>query len=446
MRCRVLFWIVAVLLFGEGVPPVGTGFAESTPWMRVPDERFGQGWGLLDLENLYDFGRWEETNSLTGDWGGLRHQLYDAGIAIMGSYENQIAANPATGRVRTVRDADTLSAAAFFDLDRLAGLTDTFFLVSMAEREGKSTSADIPNLFPVQQVYGGETIRLDHLAIEKGFLEGRFDVVAGRINALDDFAVSNFYCYSQNGGICGSPLSLETNASLSNYPFASWGIRGRYDLEPDLYSMTGVYNTWENFASNKYHGVDFSIRHDSGVAVMQEFGYRPISLRQAGYPGFIKLGGLYDSEPRHPFPDGGEIAGNWMVYALAQQRIFRRACDGFSQGLTGFLTFTYSPPATNATEYFADGGLVYRGLVPSRKDDALGAFAVFGESSPDYRDAQRAVHESVQTYEMVLELNYRVQVSSWSAIQPDLQYIVRPDGTGRTGNALVLALYTTIRF
>jgi len=441
MRCRVVLGIIAVLFLGEGL-----GFAERTPWMRVPDEEFGQGWGLFDLENLYDTGRWAEANSLSGDWGGLRHRLYDAGIAIVGSYENQIAANPATGEMRTVRDAGTASVAAFFDLERLAGLRDTLFLASMVEREGRSTSDAIPNLFPVQQIYGGETIRLDHLAVEKSFLAGKLDVVAGRINALDDFAVSNFYCYSQNGGICGSLFSLETNASLSNYPFASWGIRERYDLTPDLYSMTGVYNTREGFARNEYHGVDFSIRDDSGVAVMQEFGYRPTSLRQAGYPGFIKLGGFYDSEPRHPFPDGEAITGNWTIYSVAQQRLFRRACDGYSQGLTGFLALTYSPPASNAIEYFADGGLIYRGLMPSRKDDALGAFAVFGEFSPNYRDAQRAVRESVQTYELVLELNYRIQITSWSAIQPDVQYIIRPDGTGATGNALVLAFYTIVRF
>ncbi len=179
---------------------------------------------------------------------------------------------------------------------------------------------------------------------------------------------------------------------------------------------------------------------------MQEFGYRPTSLRQAGYPGFIKLGGFYDSEPRHPFPDGEAITGNWTIYSVAQQRLFRRACDGYSQGLTGFLALTYSPPASNAIEYFADGGLIYRGLMPSRKDDALGAFAVFGEFSPHYRDAQRAVRESVQTYELVLELNYRIQITSWSAIQPDVQYVIRPDGTGATGNALVLAFYTIVRF
>ena len=44
--------------------------------------------------------------------------------------------------------------------------------------------------------------------------------------------------------------------------------------------MTGAYNTYGDFRSNKFHGVDFSIRHNSGVALMEELGYSPEPLRQ----------------------------------------------------------------------------------------------------------------------------------------------------------------------
>lgn len=145
------------------------------------------------------------------------------------------------------------------------------------------------------------------------------------MNALDDFATSSYFCYSQNIGICGNPFSLQTNSSLSNYPLASWGVRGRYDVTSDLYSMTGVYNTYEHFGDNKYHGADFSIRHNSGVAVMQEIGYRPKKRRAAGYPGLLKIGGFYDSEPRPAFADdrlrtNPMLSTNWTIYAIALNR------------------------------------------------------------------------------------------------------------------------------
>jgi porin len=379
---------------------------------------------------------------MTGGWGGIRSDLYDAGIALMGFYQSELDTNPVGGNLHKVRYVHDLSFAGFFDLERLFRLKNTFLLVSMAQRTGSSLSSDIPNFFVVQQLFGGQTIRMDHLALETSFFENRLDLVAGRLNALDDFATSSYFCYSQNIGICGNPFSLESNSNLSNYPLSSWGARARYDITRDFYSMTGAYNTYEHFADNKYHGVDFSIRHNSGVAIVQEFGYRPVQRRLAGYPGFLKLGGFYDSEPRPAFAGGPRINSNWTIYGIAQQRLYRRAIDGLQQGLTGFVSLTYSPPSKNTLEYFADAGLVYRGLLPKRPDDTLGAFGILGEFSSDLRDVQRAEHDEVQTQEWVLELNYRVQLSLWFYLEPDLQYVIRPNGTRNVGNTLVLAVET----
>jgi porin len=420
--------------------------AEQTPWMHIPENSFDQGWGLLDLDRLWDAGQWQEQRALTGSWGGTREQLYQAGIAVLGSYEGEFATNPVGGEVHKARYCDTLGVALFLDLERLFNFKDTFFLASAAQRLGHSLSADIPNFFTTQQLYGGETIRLVHLAVEKGFLQNRLDIVAGRINALDDFATSSYFCYSQNIGICGNPFSLQTNSSLSNYPLASWGLRGRYDVTPDLYSMTGVYNTYEHFGDNKYHGVDLSIRHNSGVAVIEEIAYRPKKRREAGYPGFLKIGGFYDSEPRPAFADdrlrtNPTISNNWTIYAIAQQKLYHLAGAELRQGLTGFLTLTYSPPASNTIQYFANAGLVYVGLVPHRENDAIGAFGLVGEFSNDLRASQREAHvDAVQTQEAVLELNYRYEVTAFSYVQPDIQYVIRPDGTGTVSNALVLGI------
>ena len=44
----------------------------------------------------------------------------------------------------------------------------------------------------------------------------------------------------------------------------------------------------------------------------------------------------------------------------------------------------------------------------------------------------------IQKYEVALELTYIVQATRWLQVQPDLQYIVSPGGTGKIPNALVL--------
>ncbi len=432
--------IVVLTIAGILLTTVARVNADETPWMHPPEQRFDYGWGILSLEGLYDSASLEGQESLTGSWGGLRERLYRAGIAILGSYESEVAGNPSGGDVHKVRYTQNVGVGVFLDLEQLFHLKGAYFLVSAAESPGSSLSGDIPNFFDVQQLYVGQTIRLVNLAVEQNLLDDKLSIVGGRLNALDDFAESSFYCYSQNGGICGNPSSLESNSSLSDYPFASWGLRARYDITSEFYSMTGAYNTYVNFEDNKYHGVDFSIRRNSGVAVMQEFGYRPSWESQEGYPGFFKLGGFYDSEPRLRFESDTMRSGTWMIYGSAQQHLYRRSSDGLHQGLTGFLSLTYAPPAMNTIQYLADAGLVYVGLIPGRPEDVAGVLGVFGDFSSDLRSAQRAAGEHTQTHEAVIEGNYKYLLFPWIYVQPDMQFVFRPEGTGKISDALVFAL------
>ena len=237
-------------------------------------------WGVLDPKILFQPGSWTQLNGATGNWNEMRGDLSRAGISFHGSYESESAGNPVGGEVHKFRYTHNIALGIATDLDRLFGLSDTYFDVGMSERTGNSLSNDIPNSFAVQQLFGHQTIRLTLLAVEHLFLHKKLDVVAGRINALDDFATSPLYCFAQNLGFCGNPLSIPVNANVPSYPGAAWGIRGRYEISPEFYSMTGAYNTYGDFRSNKFHGVDFSLRHNSGVAIMQEFAYSPKQTRE----------------------------------------------------------------------------------------------------------------------------------------------------------------------
>jgi porin len=102
--------------------------------------------------------------------------------------------------------------------------------------------------------------------------------------------------------------------------------------------------------------------------------------------------------------------------------------------------------------FFFTAGVAARGLCDSRPADWLGLGAVYGHFSNDLQDAQR--HEQrlnprvgVQDYEMAIELFYRFYFHRHAVFfQPDLQYIVRPGGTGKFENAVVLGFHMGINF
>ena len=96
-------------------------------------------------------------------------------------------------------------------------------------------------------------------------------------------------------------------------------------------------------------------------------------------------------------------------------------------------------------------GLVYEGLIPGRETDKATFGLVYGSFSHDLQDHQRDEQivkgpsaPGVQHYELVLELNYNIELTKWLHIQPDIQYVINPGGTGDIPDALVLGFQLSV--
>ena len=215
--------------------------------MHATQRDWASEWGVLDPMILFTPGSWAQLQGATGNWDGVRTDLSDAGVSVFGSYESESAGNPVGGAVHKFRYTHNIALGIALDLHRLLGLDNTYFLASASERTGNSLSNDIPNTLQVQQIYGHQTIRLVDLALEHLFFNQKLDVVGGRINALDDFATSPYYCFAQNLGFCGNPLSISTNAYILAIRVQLGELERAIRLTPEFYTMTGAYNTYRRF-------------------------------------------------------------------------------------------------------------------------------------------------------------------------------------------------------
>jgi porin len=273
--------------------------------MHAPE--YEGGWGLLDPSTWSDPNELEQQTALTGDWGGLRHTLHDDGIGFTGLYMMESAGNPTGGDLHKLRYTHDLGLAIYLDLHKLLGLKHTYFLVSASQRVGNNLSGDIPNFFQVQQEYGHPTMRLDNLAIEEQLLDGRLDIVAGRIKTTDDFAYSSVSCYSLNLGLCDFRMGMPYNASiLSHHARVLFDDRHVQHLcgFPESSGMAQI-------------SVSDTIQGSRAFPGIWLLAY----LRIRDYPGTFKIGGFYDSEPLRQFVSN-QITGTWMVYGLAEQRLY----------------------------------------------------------------------------------------------------------------------------
>ena len=98
----------------------------------------------------------------TGDWSGLRNTLYDYGIEITGGYTTEPAGNPVGGIEHGFTYLHNFGFVVLFDLQKIAGISDTTFLVTISQRSGRGLTQDpIGNAISVQQIFGGgQTYRL----------------------------------------------------------------------------------------------------------------------------------------------------------------------------------------------------------------------------------------------------------------------------------------------
>lgn len=425
---------------------------------------------------------WWDGETLSGDWWGVRNYMDDSGVELSASYTNNIAGNPVGGKSKGFTYTDNVSFGLQLNFEELIGWKGLTFDVSGLNRAGSSLSQDnIGNQFTVQQVYGGQTAMFYALLFEQRLLDDKISIKAGRFATGDDFASSPLYWLYMNNGIDGNPQALPVNTQFSAYPWAVWAARLRVEPTSDTYAMFGAYQVSNRVFNRDYHGLDWSIRSGDGVLLISQIGwtpeffkrpvektapsdgktalatkarsegknFKPVSpeTEMKGLPGHYWFGAYYSP---WTFQDigkaGNTVTNSYGFYWHADQMIWQES-PGSDQGLTLWSSFVLSPQQNIAKLPFqANAGVVYKGLIPSRDEDYTVFGFVYGKFSSDYAGAVSDAGGGYPEYEIVLEWAYRVNFTKFAYVQPDLQWVVNPGGTGNIPNALVLGAQMGVTF
>jgi porin len=112
------------------------------------------------------------------------------------------------------------------------------------------------------------------------------------------------------------------------------------------------------------------------------------------------------------------------------------------KGLGIFTHIGFAPRSSSLMNFYIDGGLNYKGLIPTRDNDVLGVAFAYGHLNNNPGDNEES---SFPGYEMVFETTYQIELTPWLTFQPDFQYVIHPSGTD-IANALVLGAQATVSF
>jgi len=192
----------------------------------------------------------QQFQSLADDWSRFKTYLRERGIDVQFGYVNELASN-ATGGVRSsAAYADQYTLGATIDLDRVAGIRDTVFQVTVTEHTGRNLSDDVGlgTLQQMQEVFGrGQTARLTQFWLDRKF-SGGIDWKLGRMTFGEDFA--SFSCDFQNLTFCGSDPGNLVGNYIFNWPISQWGTRLKINVDGFGYFQIGAYDV-----NPKYLGV-----------------------------------------------------------------------------------------------------------------------------------------------------------------------------------------------
>ncbi len=450
INVRPAFWACLYIAFLAGVFRAPVGRAADT----------GQGPERFRGVEPQPFQLTLPRGHLLGDWYGFRTWLEEHGITPTVTFDTDALGNPTGGIQHGFTTANNLGLDLHYNLEKLGGPKDGSFQISMSERFGSSLSAeDIGNVFTVQQLFGGETFHLVNVAYQQELLDERLEFRLGRIAAGDDFLVSPYNCAFVQNGFCGNPVGIFFNSpGMTGYPNATWGIRVKVKPTERTYVMGGVYNGDPAIRANKYHGANWSM--DGPVFAIGEAAYQANGLPgDQGLIGNYKVGFWYDNSQYTDFDTVGpgqspsQTRGNWGLYAMFDQVLVGFGDRDSDRGFGVAGSFLVSPKQSiSQMPYFFNAGVVARGIFASRPADVAAIGVVYGYFSNDLQDSQQRQQLlnpalGVQTYEMALEFTYKFNFLERAVyFQPDLQYIIRPGGTGQISNALVLGFQAGVNF
>jgi porin len=371
----------------------------------------------------------------TGDWWGLRQRLARAGITIDARLVLEGFKN-FHGGLKTNRfvGASTFDLSLTLDTQKLAGWEGGKLYGDLEDHAGQNPSTDlVGDLQIFDKLNSKPYLQVFELWYQQKLFDSKLRIKIGKVDANTEFSVVENGLEFLNSSSQVSP----TMFLLPTTPAPMPSVNVFVAPHETYYVGFGAYysNRSEGFG-NLVGSPQDSQPSDHGAFLIGEAG-----LRWQQAPVFAGGGNLKFGVWRHTGTftrfDGSQQRGTYGYYTILNQTLWRP--PGEPEGGRGariFLEYGRTQRTIYTIDWHIGGGVAWRGLLSSRSHDIAGIGAQYAHIS---RQAGLP-----QPYELAMEAFYRLQITGWAALMPDLQYIIHPGG--QYPNALVGTLRLIVDF
>ncbi len=403
-------------------------------------------------------------STLSGDWGGLRQEWQERGLAVDLGYRWDMLRVASGGTRRGGRPISHFDLKLKADFETLSGWNGAVAYANLIYDGGGKTNRDfLGSQLGVSNVeVPVSTARLFHAWFEQSFADGKWALLAGLYPIDSEFqTVDSAGVFVQPPYGAAPDLALTRGPSIFNNP--AFGLRAKWQSDDrTLYAMGAVL---DGIPGDPQRPRGTHVRFDKGDGAMQiaEIGYKPLERGHVFEPPSPEKGVTPEPEVKaHDLFEGYEkyALGVWRYtapaadlvdvdaagnperrrssgwYALAERALWR-----WSGGnLNGFVRVGATDGDSTAIERFHNVGISVRGPLPGREEDVFGVAHTRGAVGAKFRAAQAASGVETADAESATEITYRFQARKWLAVQPVVQRFRHPGAAAAVRDATVVGV------
>ncbi len=412
------------------------------------------------------------------DWDQARTRLADYGIGFGLQEQTEVWGNLAGGIKQGAAYDGVTSADLCIDLDKAVHWRGAKIYSFGFQIWGSGpTSNNVGALQFISSIEAVPSTKLYDLWFQQDLFDGKVSFRFGQGGVDDEFMSAPYDALYLNSSFTLPPLiAIDLPAGGPAYPLAAPFARLLLNPTNEISLMSAVFTedpappgTPGNPQQRDLHGTAF--RLNDHALWITELSYSPPFLGEL--QGVYKLGmwyatGQFTDQRRAvegillanpvsngiPLTHGGDYAG----YAVVNQMLWHKPKTE-AQGIGVFFQVMGAPEDRNVSSLFIDGGLNWKGPIPSRSHDEAGiGFTYAGIGSALRQFSQDVIYFTglgapYAPGELVIEATYRLRLTPWFKVQPDLQYVINPGAGIPTPqsptplkNALVAGIRVTVDF